>query len=94
MLRKLLSVQPKFWLFALTLLTVLFVWIYAAQSNHLARQMRTLEDLQSDRLSAIEANAALQHEIDFTYTDEYIEREARGKLGYVYPGETLFKSID
>ena len=94
MLRKLLSVQPKFWLFALALLTVLFVWIYAAQSHHLARQMHTLEELQADRLSAVQTNADVQHQIDFTYTDEYIEREARGKLGYVYPGETLFKSID
>ncbi len=94
MIRKLLSVQPKFWLFSFGLLVILFVWIYAAQSNHLAHQMRTLEELQAARLSAAEANAAVQHEIDFTYTDEYIEREARGKLGLVYPGETLFKSID
>lgn len=94
MFRKLLFVQPKFWLFVLSLLTIVSVWIYAAQAHSLTSQLRTLEELQAQHIAAIEANAAIQHNIDFTYTDEYIIREARSKLGMIMPGETLFKSND
>ena len=36
----------------------------------------------------------LQRKIDFTYTDEYIEREARSRLGLVKEGEILYETTD
>ena len=36
----------------------------------------------------------LQRRIDFTYTDEFIEREARSKLGLIKEDEILFETND
>jgi len=94
MIRKLLTVHPRFWLFVLTMMTVLSICAFVSGQSRLARQAEQLEALQAERMAIIEANAALQHEIDFTYTDEYIEREARSKLRLIMPDEILFESID
>ena len=94
MIRKLLSVHPKFWLFALSALALLFLVTILSQNSLLAHQEQTLAELNAEYIRLIEENAALQHDINYTYTDEYIIREARGKLNMILPGETLFKSAD
>ena len=94
MSRRFSTVKPRFWLLLLAALSVVCVIAYAAQQDYIRRQRDTIAVLEAERLKIAEENAVLQRKIDFTYTDEYIEREARSKLGLIKDGETLFESND
>lgn len=88
------TVKPRFWMFLLGLLAVTFAAVYSSQQRYMTRQAETLAALEAEYKSILDDNAILQRKIDFTYTDEYIEREARGKLGLIKEGEILFESND
>ncbi len=88
------TVKPRFWLLLLSVLAVACVAVYSSQQQYIDQQLKTIAALEAERQQAVETNAALQRKIDFTYTDEYIEREARSKLGLVKDGETLYESND
>lgn len=94
MSRSFRTVKPRFWLLLFGTLLAAFVAVYSTQQQYIRRQQETLEELQTERQQIAEENAALQRKIDFTYTDEYIEREARSKLGLVKEDEILFESND
>ena len=54
-------------------------------------QAETIESL-IDEYSAIKsASIDLEEQINYTYTDIYIEREARARLGLVHEGEVLYQ---
>ena len=76
----------------IAVLAVLGAVLYMAQQRYLDRQQELLSQLRSERAQLIEENEVLQRKIDFTYTDEFIEREARSKLGLVMADEILFES--
>ena len=88
------SVKPRFWALLLSLLAVTCTVVYASQRKYMLQQADTLAALEAERASLYDENAVLQRKIDFTYTDEFIEREARSKLGLIKEGETLFESND
>lgn len=94
MSRNFRTVKPRFWLLLISVLVIICGAVYSTQQNYISRQQALLEELKAERQLVAEENAALQRKIDFTYTDEYIEREARGKLGLVKEGEILFESND
>ena len=94
MIRKLLSAKPRFWLFMLLLLVIVSIGTRSLQNNHISRQTQQIEELQAQRLELIQTNTDIQHKIDFTLTDTYIDREARSKLRLVKPGEILFEALD
>lgn len=94
MIRKLLSAKPRFWLFVLFFLVIISIGAHSLQKHHLTRQEQQIEELQAQRLELIQSNMDIQHKIDFTLTDTYIEREARSKLRLVKPGEILFEALD
>lgn len=88
------SVKPRFWVLLLGALAITCTAVYASQRQYMSRQTDTIAALEAERASLFDENAALQRKIDFTYTDEFIEREARSKLGLVKEGEILFESND
>jgi len=94
MSRNFRSVKPRFWVLLLTILAVTCILAYSSQQRFIRRQQETLAALIEERTALAEENAVLQRKIDFTYTDEYIEREARSKLGLLKEGEILFESND
>lgn len=88
------SVKPRFWALLLGLLALTCTVVYASQRRYMAQQAETIAMLEAERTSLLDDNAVLQRRIDFTYTDEFIEREARSKLGLVKEDEILFESND
>ena len=60
----------------------------------MAQQADTIAALEAELTSLLDENAVLQRRIDFTYTDEFIEREARSKLGLIKEDEILFETND
>ncbi len=94
MSRRFRTVKPRFWVLLLAALAVVCVVAYTSQQSYIRRQRETIAALEAERLRIAEENAVLQRKIEFTYTDEYIEREARSKLGLIKDGETLFESND
>ncbi len=94
MSRNFRMVKPRFWAMLFVALIITCIAVYASQQQYINRQQETIADLEADLQRAAEVNADLQRKIDFTYTDEYIEREARSKLGLVKEGEILYESND
>ena len=86
------TVRPRFWVILFSALAVAMISLYASQQRYIDRQNETVAELESQRDALIAANQQIQDQIDFTYTDEFIEREARGKLGLVKGDETLYQS--
>ena len=86
------TVKPRFWVFFFTSLFIVLFILYGALQLWIRNQQRSIEEL-SREYAALRQNAAdLQEKIDYTYTDEFIEREARRSLKYVREGETLYLS--
>jgi len=88
------SVKPRFWVLMFTVIGLACTAAYLSQQRYIDRQQARIAELQAQISAAVQINAELQHDIDFTYTDEYIEREARSKLGLIKEGEILFESND
>ena len=68
--------------------------VYSSQRRYMAQQADTIAALEAELTSLLDENAVLQRRIDFTYTDEFIEREARSKLGLIKEDEILFETND
>ncbi len=94
MSRSFRTVKPRFWLLLLAVIALTCTAVYASQQSYISRQREMIAELEAERTRLVEENADLQHQIDFTYTDEFIEREARSKLGLIKDGEILFESND
>lgn len=88
------SVKPRFWVLLLSAFAITCAAVYISQQKYMAQQAETIAALTAERTAISDENAILQRKIDFTYTDEYIEREARSRLGLLKEGEILFQSND
>ena len=88
------TVKPRFWVLLLGILAITCTAVYTSQRRYMAQQAETIAALEAERQSILDETIILQRKIDFTYTDEFIEREARGKLGLIKEGEILFESND
>ena len=86
------TIRPRFWVLFFAGLLIVLLCLYAAQQSYIDRQNETIAQLTDQYAALREASAALEDKISYTYTDEYIEREARGKLGLIHEGETLYQS--
>ena len=86
------TIRPRFWVFFFAGLLCVLIALYMAQQNYIHRQEETIAGLSAEYAALQDASAALEDKINYTYTDEYIEREARGKLGLIYEDETLYQS--
>jgi len=86
------TVRPRFWVLLISGLLIVALGLYAALQGYISRQNETIAALAEEYAALQEASAELEEKISYTYTDEYIEREARSKLGLIREGETLFQS--
>ncbi len=87
--------KKKFWLFRLSLLIVtvaIGVQIITIQSQ-LAAKKQELSNLKQQLQTQNQENEELQKTIDSGINDEYVEKVAREKLGYVSPFERVFIDI-
>ena len=87
-------IKPRFWALLLGLLALTCTLVYSSQRRYMAQQTDTISALEAELASLLDENAVLQRKIDFTYTDEFIEREARSKLGLIKEDEILFETND
>ena len=62
-------------------------------SNYLDKQ-RELRDVQARLGSVQQHNKDLQRELDLWKNDDYVRSQARERLGYVLPGQTLHVVTD
>ena len=86
------TVRPRFWVFLFAGLLCALIALYVVQQNYISRQEETIAGLSEEYAALQEASSELEEKINYTYTDEYIEREARGELGLIYEDETLYQS--
>ena len=87
-------VKPRFWGWLFAVFFVAALAVYGAQQRYMNRQKALIEQLNAQKAQLTAENEELQRRIDFTYTDEYIEREARSKLGLIREDEILFEAND
>ncbi|MBQ2957992.1 MAG: septum formation initiator family protein [Clostridia bacterium] len=88
------KIKPRFWVILLSVLAVVFTAAYSSQQRYINSQRERIAALNEQKTALAEENAVLQRKIDFTYTDEYIEREARSRLGLIKEGEILYETTD
>jgi len=87
-----MTVRPRFWILIMVLFVASMGWTYMSQAGYMDQQQAAIEELNQQRNEIAQKNAQLQRKIEFTYTDEFIIREAREKLGLVGENEILFES--
>lgn len=88
------TIKPRFWLLVIFVLTATCGVVYASQQKYISQQNDLIASLKAEQQAVAEENAVLQRKIDFTYTDEFIEREARSRLGLIKEDEILFETND
>lgn len=83
-------IKPRFWVLMMAALLVVFGCLYMTQGNYMERQAQRIAQLEGERTQALYVNSALQRQIDFTNTDEYVERVAHESLGLLRENETRY----
>ena len=84
----------RYWLLIMAALAVAIVWQKQSQADYVRLQASAIAELDARRIELADENAGLRRKLAFTYTDEYIIREAREKLGLVLDGEILFEGYE
>lgn len=87
--------KKKFWLVrlaALIFISAICVQLINIQSQ-LSNKKQELANLQQQLSNQLEENDELQKTLDTGINDEYVEKVAREKLGYVSPFERVFIDI-
>lgn len=82
--------KPRFWLMlSLVAAIVLCVGFFVTRQRLNAEAGQTKE-LIAQRDQIVQEIGALESEIAFAQTDEYVERAARDSLGLIMPGEVRY----
>lgn len=68
-------------------MVVFFGISFGVSYARLASEAEALDDAIARRAVVSLEIAALQDELDYAETSEYVERAARDRLGMLYPGE-------
>lgn len=87
--------KKKFWLVrlaALIFIAAIGVQLINIQSQ-LSNKKQELASLQQQLSTQLEENEELQKTLDTGINDEYVEKIAREKLGYVSPFERVFIDV-
>lgn len=82
-------VKPRFWLILMALMLSAFFALYTTQEDVIARQAEQIAELQGKKDDLEVRIAADTRKLEFSKSDEYIERVARS-MGMVMPGEVLY----
>lgn len=87
-------IKPRFWVFMMATLVLVFTCVYVSQGQLLDKQNVRIKELEAQRISKMSENALIERKIAFTKTDEYIERVAHDELGLLKEGEIRFVASD
>lgn len=83
-----ISAQVKY--IVLSLLCVIAIFNITRTTSDIISKSKRLEELRSDVSTLETEKAALEQELAFKQTDEFVEQEARNKLNLVKPGEEVY----
>ena len=86
------TVRPRVWVVIFTGLIVAFTALFVTGRQFLTSREQTIAAMTDQLAELKQTTYDLQTRLDYTYTDEYIERQARGKLGLIYEDEILFQT--
>lgn len=89
-MRRLVSLSPRFIIFVLLLLTVVFGILMSIKSAQVKRLSAEAEAIQIKVLEAYALVEELERRLAFTDTDDFIRQEARSRFGYMEEGEIRF----
>ena len=89
--RYLSSIRPRFWAFIISGLVAALILLDVTGRSYLQDRDAQIALLEEELITLRETTADLDERLQYTYTDEYFEREARGRLGLIYEDETLFR---
>ncbi len=88
------GIKPVFiWVLFIVTVIVLFITIISQQSA-LKERTEMLDALKTQQTELKQRIEALESEISYMGTDEYVERTARDRLGMVKEGEIVFKDSE
>lgn len=85
-------VQPRFWLILIALMLSAFALVWSSQQDLIEQREAMIEELTAAREELEIRIAESQRQLQFSKSDEYIERLARSELGLVMPDEVLYVS--
>lgn len=83
-------IHPKFWLFVIALMLLIFGVSYALASHSLREGETELARITSERDALIHEVHSLRTTLEFTQTDDYVMRVARSELGMLMPNEVRY----
>ena len=83
--------RPRNVVLLFVVLLVVFFILYHVQGRYLTTQQATVEALTEQYSTLKSTSTDLEEQITYTYSDTYIEREARKRLGLVREGEVLYQ---
>lgn len=84
-----LKITPRFWLIMLGVAYVCITVAMVRDSSGLNYQQQQIDQLEQQRTELRLYNEQLRSEVEFSGTDEFIERQARAR-GMIRPGETRY----
>lgn len=87
-------VKPRFWLILMALMLLVFFGLTSSQDELIAQQAAVIEELNMTKDTMEVEIASAQRRLEFSKSDDYIERIARSQLGLVMPDEVLYVDTD
>lgn len=90
MARKRYVLKPRVKLFIALLVIGYFIFTFIQQELKIQEQYARMEALRQQIQQVEEYNAELERQIEYTKSDEYIEKAARERFGWVKKGEIKF----
>ena len=85
-------VKPRFWLILMAVMLVAFFYLYSTQETMLRQQNEAIAQLRQTAEQMEADIAASTRKLEFSKSDDYVERIARSSLGMVMPEEVLYVS--
>lgn len=83
-------VKPRFWLILMALMLLAFFWLYGTQESVIEQQEAAIAELTATKETMEVEIASAERKLEFSKSDDYIERIARSQLGLVMPDEVLY----
>ena len=77
---------------AIAFAVYLLISLISMQAS-ISEKQSELDSLRQQYTESLIRNEELQKTLDSYGTDEFVEEQAREKLGYVYAGEEIFEDI-
>ena len=89
-----LRARPRFFVILISAMLVAFFISFAVSRESLSAGERELAEVNAQRKRLLDEVEALNAQLEFAQTDEYVIRVARDELGMLMPGEIRYVSAD